>query len=195
MTDDDIKALREAIAAGPTDGPWITAGPSFGDPLPRFTNGIIRDTDDGDCEEVCRFDVRTTHCNETEINAAYIAAASPDRIARLLDALKAEQNEVYRLQASHSALYGEVERLRALQADQHAELDELREACAGYRSELRSINDAMDGAAADGKMTLPERVRILRRSLRECLRALDKAPNADLARRIATAVLQTRGAA
>jgi hypothetical protein len=174
MTDDDIKALREAIAAGPTDGPWITAGPSFGDPLPRFTNGIIRDTDDGDCEEVCRFDVRTTHCNETEINAAYIAAASPDRIARLL---------------------AEVERLRALQADQHAELDELREACAGYRSELRSINDAMDGAAADGKMTLPERVRILRRSLRECLRALDKAPNADLARRIATAVLQTRGAA
>jgi uncharacterized protein YdcH (DUF465 family) len=36
-----------------------------------------------------------------------------DDIKALREALKAEQDEVHRLQASHSALYGEVERLRA----------------------------------------------------------------------------------
>jgi hypothetical protein len=113
MTDDDIKALREALAAGPTEGPWRVGAT---DPL---LFGVPR----GNGSEPLGFVYGPSHGENSDFGrralatCAYIAAASPDRIARLLDALKAEQDEVHRLQASHSALYGEVERLRAIARD------------------------------------------------------------------------------
>jgi len=114
MTEDDIKALREALEAGPTEGPWRVGAT---DPL---LFGVPR----GNGSEPLGFVYGPSHGENSDYGrralatCAYIAAASPDRIARLLDALKAEQDEVYRLQASHSALYAEVERLRAAQTDQ-----------------------------------------------------------------------------
>jgi hypothetical protein len=88
MSDDDIKALRYALEAIARD-PETVPGQWEIDPFDLIPMGF------------------------KAVDVQFIAAASPDRIARLLDALKAEQDEVHRLQASHSALYGEVERLRA----------------------------------------------------------------------------------
>ena len=44
----DIEAIREALAAGPTPGPWIGAGPSHGKPLPEYLNSVVYDGEDGD---------------------------------------------------------------------------------------------------------------------------------------------------
>lgn len=66
-----------------TPGPWIQAGPSHGDRLPRFTDEIVTDhDDDGDSPQtICVFNGCLD--DENEANAALIAAA-PD----LLEALK-----------------------------------------------------------------------------------------------------------
>lgn len=73
-----------------TPGPWIGAGPSFGDPLPRYINEIVTvdENDDGFAETICRlpFDYLDA---ENEANALLIAAA-PD----LLDALQSLVNHL-----------------------------------------------------------------------------------------------------
>ncbi len=77
---DDIKAIRGALAAGPTPGPWH----AYIHPLqPHELDGradIVGANRDDDVAE-----------NSPHKNAAYIAACSPDRIARLLDALEQAQ--------------------------------------------------------------------------------------------------------
>lgn len=66
-----------------TPGPWIGAGPSFGDPLPRYTDEIVTVEEDehGGVETICRLPVNYRD-PENEANARLIAAA-PD----MLDAL------------------------------------------------------------------------------------------------------------
>jgi hypothetical protein len=108
MINNDIKELREALEAGPTPGPWHDFALLSGSENHRGYG--ISSAQKWRLASVAPVD---TDGKEGGANAKLIAAASPDRIARLLDALKAEQDEVHRLQASHSALYGEVERLRA----------------------------------------------------------------------------------
>lgn len=71
---DDIAALEGALEAGPTPGPWHASGPAVAG---RQFEPIA------DCE------LDTPTMVE---NADYIAACSPGRIRRLLDALKAEQD-------------------------------------------------------------------------------------------------------
>ena len=79
----DIKALRQALAAGPTPGPWH----AYVHPLqPAELNGrvdVVGAHEDDDVAE-----------NATRENALFIAAASPDRIARLLDALELAHKEL-----------------------------------------------------------------------------------------------------
>lgn len=67
-----------------TPGPWIGAGPSFGDPLPRYTTEIITESEDenGEVRSICELPV-VHHDDENEANARLIAAA-PD----LLEVLK-----------------------------------------------------------------------------------------------------------
>ena len=68
-----------------TPGPWIGAGPSFGNPLPRYTTEIVtelEDEDDGSVS-ICRLPFHH-HDDENEANAHLIAAA-PD----LLEACEA----------------------------------------------------------------------------------------------------------
>ncbi len=68
-----------------TPGPWIGAGPSFGDPLPRYTTSIMTEwehEDDGFIE-ICEFPFHH-HDDENEANARLIAAAP-----ELLEALQA----------------------------------------------------------------------------------------------------------
>jgi hypothetical protein len=66
-----------------TPGPWIGAGPSFGDPLPRYTTSIMTEWEheDGGYIEICELPFHH-HDDENEANARLIAAA-PD----LLEAL------------------------------------------------------------------------------------------------------------
>ena len=70
-----------------TPGPWIGAGPSFGDPLPRYTTEIVTEWEDEDGEalSICELPFHH-HDDENEANARLIAAA-PD----LLEALKAAE--------------------------------------------------------------------------------------------------------
>jgi hypothetical protein len=67
-----------------TPGPWIGAGPSFGDPLPRYTTSIVTEWEHEDegYIGICELPFHH-HDDENEANARLIAAA-PD----LLEALK-----------------------------------------------------------------------------------------------------------
>ena len=67
-----------------TPGPWIGAGPSFGDPFPRYTTSIVtkREDDDDGIVEICELPFHHRD-DENEANARLIAAA-PD----LLEALQ-----------------------------------------------------------------------------------------------------------
>lgn len=66
-----------------TPGPWIGAGPSFGDPLPRYTTEIITESEDenGEVRSICELPV-AHHDDENEANARLIAAA-PELLAAL----------------------------------------------------------------------------------------------------------------
>lgn len=79
MSDDIIKRLRDAIAAGPTPGPWKIRAERY-----RFIH--VYATGGG----ICHLD---TVDGEGAANAKLIAAASPDNITALLDRL-AEADEM-----------------------------------------------------------------------------------------------------
>lgn len=66
---DSIKRLREALAAGPTPGPWVATG-----------NGVHRGA-----RCVLTTDMQPKEQRDTD--AAYIAACSPEVLAHLLAAL------------------------------------------------------------------------------------------------------------
>lgn len=67
-----------------TPGPWMVAGPSFGDPLPRYTTCVVtEEDDDGEVVDICEFPV-SDYDEQNEANARLIAAA-PD----MLEALEA----------------------------------------------------------------------------------------------------------
>jgi hypothetical protein len=94
--DDDIRALKEALAAGPTPGPWIDDRhekavypyTQVRAPNDRGARDVVMDVRLSDIGSFCC----TVGKSEQEwVNAAYIAAASPDRIARLLDRLEAAE--------------------------------------------------------------------------------------------------------
>ena len=89
MTESDIAAIRDALAAGPTSGPW-----SFTD---KAGNGIATVAcveafaighDYGSPGMAC-YDFHA----KGSVDAAYIAACHPERIARLLDALESAQKD------------------------------------------------------------------------------------------------------
>jgi hypothetical protein len=111
MNTDDLQVLRAALV-NVTPGPWITAGPSFGDSLPRYTDSIVRDTDDDECHDVCRFQM-WDRGDQHEIDAAYIAAASPDRIARLLDEVEEKAIDLLDAECVIERLRTERDRYRA----------------------------------------------------------------------------------
>ncbi len=49
---DELSRLLEQA----TPGPWIGAGPSFGDPLPRYTTSMVTAWEDDDgCRTICEF--------------------------------------------------------------------------------------------------------------------------------------------
>lgn len=116
---DDVKTLRDALAAGPTPGPWVA---SFGKDFiafygasseaeqreqhggltcsecghephecgPHVLSAELRSQDTGDSVAPSREDV------------AFIEAASPDRIGRLLDRLDGLEDALQTLLAIHT---------------------------------------------------------------------------------------------
>lgn len=86
----DFKELREALAVGPTDGPWKAA---------RWTS------DEGGCYGwsfsaggylLPLSDMETDNPDECDANARYIAAANPAVIRSLLDRLEAAERDAER---------------------------------------------------------------------------------------------------
>jgi hypothetical protein len=118
---DLIERLREALSAGPTPGPWITAGLSFGDPLPRYTTCIVQDTDDDCAPDVVRFMVEERD-EQHELDAAYIAAAcnaAPFLLAAI-ERLTAERDSARRDGMSAAASILEAEHEKRSHLDNHA---------------------------------------------------------------------------
>lgn len=68
----EIEAIKAALAAGPTPGPWIGAGPSHGKPLPEYLNSVVYDGEDGDENDWGDICNDTTH-----EDAVFIAACNP----------------------------------------------------------------------------------------------------------------------
>ena len=81
----DFITLRAALAAGPTAGPWVACGPSFGDPLPRWLDCVVQPDDEDGGITIARADDGFAGCGTADM--AYIAAADPATIAALLAAL------------------------------------------------------------------------------------------------------------
>jgi hypothetical protein len=82
MIDDDIRALREAIAAGPTLGPWTSMHACIGEQcVARLNNHDV-------------VPPKSVDLAHESIDARYIAAASPDRIERILAELERLRSEL-----------------------------------------------------------------------------------------------------
>ena len=94
MTDTapDVAAIRAALAQGPTPGKW-----AFSDKNPNgiatvaCCEHIVIGPDFGEPGNACYGNHSTA-----EVDAAYIAACHPERIARLLDALEAATRDAQR---------------------------------------------------------------------------------------------------
>lgn len=96
MSDDIIKRLREAIAAGPTPGYWdADFASAMRNGSPAVVEYFVRR--DGDDISIAADIVDPSSGLPSAVNANYIAAASPDNIAALLDRLDAAERENERL--------------------------------------------------------------------------------------------------
>jgi len=89
MSDDIIKRLRGAIAAGPTPGPWCV--------YPETDGTEICAVDDAPGLPIRAIIASPVRGANWISNGRYIAAASPDNIAALLDRLDAAERENERL--------------------------------------------------------------------------------------------------
>lgn len=148
MIDDDIRVLRDALADGPTPGPWVDDMESY-----RSASDVtIYSEARGELDYV----VNIGYCgNKMEggayiafdasaINARYIAACSPDRIERLLaeverlrGALTAANAQAEHFEREWYLRGDEIERLRADVSVAAREAQTLR----NQRDELRIILD------------------------------------------------------
>ena len=84
----DIKAIKAAAEAA-TPGPWIEAGPSYGEPKPRFFNSVVTGEDeDGDWLDIC-----CSTSDNTDADMTHIATANPATIIALIDRLEAAEKD------------------------------------------------------------------------------------------------------
>jgi len=153
-----VAAIREALEHA-TPGPWIGAGPSFGDDLPRYINEIIADRDDEeDCITICEFPF-AEHDEENEANAALITACNPEAITTVLDALDAALERVKVLEAERDRFErnrdmwkGQCERqaaaLTTMRGTQDVAVKLLRE-CAGVLEVSAAIFESDDAEPLD----------------------------------------------
>ena len=133
----DTKELRR-LAQDATPGPWIAAGPSFGESLPKYLNEVVvdREGDEDDGYSICNTPIGL----ELSSDMAFIAAANPAAITELLDRLEAAE----RSDAESIAMYRKArdERDALLAAARH-EADCVEAAMAEINS-LRAKIEAME---------------------------------------------------
>lgn len=92
MTNDIIRRLREAIAAGPTPGYWdADFASAMRNGSPAVVEYFVRR--DGDDISIAADIVDPSSGLPSAVNANYIAAASPDNIAALLGRLDKAERE------------------------------------------------------------------------------------------------------
>jgi hypothetical protein len=86
----DINELRR-LAQAATPGPWIAAGPSFGESLPKYLNEVAvdREGDEDDGYSICNAPIGLNE--ECSDDMAFIAEANPLTIEELLDRLEAAE--------------------------------------------------------------------------------------------------------
>lgn len=119
----DIKAIKAAAEAA-TPGPWVEAGPSYGEPKPRFFNSVVTDEDeDGDWLDIC-----CSTSDNTDADMTHIATANPATVIALCD-------EVERLRHGNGmplSMLG-VDQLRQENDDLRREIERLRKDAERYR--------------------------------------------------------------
>lgn len=86
----DINKLRQSAQAA-TPGPWVAAGPSFGESLPKYLNEVAvdREGDEDDGYSICNAPIGLNE--ECSDDMAFIAEANPLTIEELLDRLEAAE--------------------------------------------------------------------------------------------------------
>ena len=86
----EIDELRR-LAQAATPGPWIAAGPSFGESLPKHLNEVVvdREGDEDDGYSICNAPIGLNE--ERSDDMAFIAEANPLAIEELLDRLEAAE--------------------------------------------------------------------------------------------------------
>jgi hypothetical protein len=102
--EDDVRELRNALEAAPTPGPWFVQVGDDGRHMccTAISAANTRVRNDGqwsaaDCDALVALTLHQCYpfvsadCERDEANSAYIAAASPDRIRRILDRLDAAE--------------------------------------------------------------------------------------------------------
>lgn len=86
----DINKMRR-LAQAATPGPWVAAGPSFGESLPKYLNEVAvdREGDEDDGYSICNAPIGLNE--ECSDDMAFIAEANPLTIEALLDRLEAAE--------------------------------------------------------------------------------------------------------
>ena len=87
----DTKELRR-LAQAATPGPWIAAGPSFGESLPKYLNEVVIDRagDEDDGYSICGAPLGLD--KEGSDDMAFVAAANPATTPELLDRLESAES-------------------------------------------------------------------------------------------------------
>jgi hypothetical protein len=127
----DTKELRR-LAQAASPGPWIAAGPSFGESLPKYLNEVVidREGDEDDGYSICGAPLGLD--KEGSDDMAFVAAANPATITELLDRLEAAESDAL-----------EQARLNGMGASREAALMAKLEAAEKERDELRAEIAAM----------------------------------------------------
>lgn len=127
----DINELRR-LAQAATPGPWIAAGPSFGESLPKYLNEVVIDRagDEDDGYSICGAPLGLD--KEGSDDMAFVAAANPATITELLDRLEAAESDCL-----------EQARMNGMGASREAALMAKLEAAEKERDELRAEIAAM----------------------------------------------------
>ena len=88
----DINELRR-LARAASPGPWIAAGPSFGESLPKYLNEVVIDRagDEDDGYSICGAPLGLD--KEGSDDMAFVAAANPATITELLDRLESAESD------------------------------------------------------------------------------------------------------
>jgi hypothetical protein len=97
-----IAQIQKALDAGPMEGTWVAAGPSFGEALPKYLNEVVIEDGSDSPDSVCGCEPAGDP--ESSATMDYIAACNPENIRVLLSAISAHEAEVGRLTAQAAKL-------------------------------------------------------------------------------------------